>query len=66
MIINKKGQAFEFEGLKYVIGEKIITTAASDYDGLFGVITEIRDGADKETENERTHRPGGAFRVYYH
>lgn len=52
MILNIEGEAFEFEGKRYVIGTEIIGTDASDYNGLLGVITEIRDGADKETENE--------------
>ena len=52
MVIDKKGEAFEYEGRKYVIGEKVIATAASDYSGLIGVITEIRDGEDKDTDNE--------------
>lgn len=52
MIINKIGAGFEYEGKKYYIGQEVVGTSASEYDGLFGVITEIRTGADKDTENE--------------
>lgn len=52
MIINRFDAAFEYEGVTYKIGDPIIGTPESEYDGLFGTITEIRDGEDKETENE--------------
>lgn len=52
MILNKAGQTFEFDGKKYVIGAEIIGNEESEYAGLFGMITEIRDGEDKDTENE--------------
>lgn len=52
MIINRPGAKFEYEGVVYTIGEAIVGTAESEYNGLFGSITEIRDGVDKETENE--------------
>ena len=52
MILNKAGQTFEYEGKSYMVGAEIIGPDESEYEGLFGVITEIRDGADKETENE--------------
>ena len=52
MIINQPGAKFEHEGVTYTIGAPIIGTHASVYEGLFGRITEIRDGEDKETENE--------------
>lgn len=52
MILDRIGSAFYYDGKKYVIGEQIIGTDQSEYEGLFGVITEIRDGEDKETENE--------------
>ena len=41
-----------FAGVTYTVGGPIIGTDASEYHGLYGVITEIRDGDDKETENE--------------
>ena len=52
MILNITGQTFEYEGKKYEIGAEIIGTDKSEYEGLFGVITEIRDGEDKDSENE--------------
>ena len=52
MIINKSGATFEYEGLIYMIGAEIVGTPASEYQGLYGIITEIRDGSDKETDNE--------------
>ncbi len=52
MIINTIGAEFEYDGTKYVIGEPVIGTDESEYEGLQGIITEIRDGDDKDTDNE--------------
>ncbi len=52
MIINRIGAEFEYEGKTYVVGAPIVGTPESEYEGLYGTITEIRDGEDKETENE--------------
>ena len=52
MIINKNGEIFEYEGTMYRIGDQIVGNEQSEYRGLFGTITEIRDGKDQETENE--------------
>ncbi len=52
MIINRIGAEFEYEGVTYVIGASIVGTPESEYEGLYGSITEIRDGEDKDTENE--------------
>lgn len=52
MILNEHGKSFEYDGIIYTIGDVIIGTNASEYEGLAGTITEIRDGDDKETENE--------------
>ena len=52
MIINRAGAEFEYEGVIYKIGEPIVGTSESEYEGLYGRITEIRDGEDRETENE--------------
>ena len=52
MIINEQGAKYETEGKTFVIGEPIYVTDESDYKGLFGIVTEIRDGEDKETEND--------------
>lgn len=52
MILNENGKSFEYDGITYTIGDAVIGTNVSEYEGLVGVITEIRDGNDKETENE--------------
>lgn len=51
MILKNKGDVFEYEGVKYTVGEFIYANKNSDYEGLFGVIKEIRNGDDKDTEN---------------
>ena len=51
MIYNKQGEAFDYEGEKYQIGSLVMANAQSIYDGLIGIITEIRTDEDKETEN---------------
>ena len=52
MITKKPGAAVRYNGTTYTIGGEIVATEGSEYHGLFGIITEIRDGSDKETENE--------------
>lgn len=53
MVYNKPNETFEYEGKNYRIGDRVVATAVSDeYEGLIGHITEIRDGDDKDTENE--------------
>lgn len=52
MILNKPGEIFECEGRKLMVGDQIVANCESAYNGLFGTITEIRDGEDRETENE--------------
>lgn len=52
MMINRIGAEFEYEGTTYVIGAPVVGTPESEYEGLYGTIMEIRDGEDKETENE--------------
>lgn len=52
MIMNKRGEFFLYRGVIYRIGDRIIATEESEYAGLNGVILEIRDGADKDTEND--------------
>ena len=51
MIINQIDAQFQYEGVTYTIGGKVRANDASDYAGLYGTITEIRDGDDRETEN---------------
>ena len=52
MIKNRAGDVFEYGSQKYVIGDLVIGTDQSEYSGLFGYIKEIRDGEDKDTDNE--------------
>ena len=52
MILNRPGAEFEYEGVTYTIGGAVVGTAESEYEGLYGHITAIYDGEDKETENE--------------
>lgn len=52
MIINKQGAKYDADGKIFVVGEPIYVTDDSDYKGLFGIVTEIRDGKDKETDND--------------
>lgn len=52
MTINRIGASFVYKGVKYVVGEEVIGTDQSEYRNLIGNITEIRDGEDKETEND--------------
>lgn len=52
MIINCNGATFEHAGVTYTIGASVVGTDQSEYEGLTGYIYEVRDGADKETENE--------------
>ncbi len=52
MVIRKTGDTYKYEGMTYTIGERIYANGQSDWEGLFGVVTEIRTGSDKETENE--------------
>ena len=52
MIINRPGAEFLYEGITYKIGDRIIGTEESEYAGLVGSIYEIRDGEDKETDND--------------
>lgn len=53
MILSKSNETFEYEGKKYRIGDKVVATEVSgEYEGLIGYITEIRDGDDRDTENE--------------
>lgn len=52
MMKDKIGEKLVYENVEYTIGEPIIGTEKSEYQGLFGTITEIRTGEDLETENE--------------
>ena len=52
MIVNRPNQKYEHLGVTYAIGAAVMATEASEYRGLYGTITEIRDGSDRETEND--------------
>lgn len=52
MILNRIGATFSFDGVTYTIGDRIVGTDESEYEGLFGTILEIRTGEDKETDND--------------
>lgn len=52
MILYKTGETFNYKGKKYTIGAEVIGADASNYAGLLGTILEIRDGEDKNTNNE--------------
>ena len=51
MIKKQTGETFLYENTLYSIGDWIQCTEGSDYAGLNGVITEIRDGEDRESDN---------------
>lgn len=52
MIFNRNGAAFTYDGITYTIGDTVIATGESAYEGLFGTILEIRTGNDKSTDND--------------
>lgn len=52
MILRKKGDVFWYNDKKYVVGEKVIATSESEYEGMIGKIIGIYDGEDKETDND--------------
>lgn len=52
MKLTKRNKPFKYDGKTYYIGEEIVALNNSEYSGLFGRIVEIRDGADKVTDNK--------------
>ena len=52
MILNRNGATFTYDGITYTIGNRVIATDESAYEGLFGTILEIRTGNDKSTDND--------------
>ncbi len=52
MIINKRCDGFLYEEKIYRIGDRVVATDESEYEGLRGVITQICDGDDKDTDND--------------
>lgn len=52
MLLFSTGETFKFHDITYRIGDSILAVSGSEYEGLYGVIVQIRDGDDKDTENE--------------
>lgn len=52
MILNRTGATFTYDGITYSIGDRVVATSESAYEGLFGTILEIRTGNDKSTDND--------------
>lgn len=52
MIINRIGAKYHYNGITYTVGDQILANSGSEYEGLFGTITEIRSGDDRETDND--------------
>lgn len=52
MILTKPNEEWKDNGRRFYIGQRIVGTDRSEYEGLFGTILEIRDGEDRETENK--------------
>lgn len=52
MILNRNGATFTYDGNTYTVGDRVVATGESAYEGLFGTILEIRTGKDKSTDND--------------
>lgn len=52
MLLKNKGDAFVYDGTKFVIGERVIATSGSAYEGMIGRILQICEGNDKDTDND--------------
>lgn len=52
MILNKSGEQYIHNGITYKIGGEVFVVDEGPYEGLIGMITEIRDGEDKKTDND--------------
>ena len=52
MIFTRPGAGIVYNGVPYTVGMSVLANDQSDFQGLFGVITEIRTGDDQDTENE--------------
>ena len=50
MTKKQPGDTFQYENILYSIGGWMQCSEGSDYAGLSGVIVEIRDGEDRETD----------------
>lgn len=47
MIISNPGEVLQLYGTRYIIGDEIVATFGSEYEGLIGKIVEIRSYEDK-------------------
>ena len=54
MIINRNGAVVHEEGTPFTVGGMVFANHNSEYNGLFGTVFEIRNGDDRETENDTT------------
>ena len=52
MLYQKNGDQFAAEGKTFAVGGDVFANGNSAYMGLFGTVTEIRTGDDRETEND--------------
>lgn len=52
MIYDRIGAVCHYEGTEFRVGDMVVATSESPWEGLYGTITEIRDGDDRETEND--------------
>lgn len=52
MILNKQGEQYACNGNTYKIDGEVFVVDEGPYEGLIGTITEIRDGEDRETDND--------------
>lgn len=52
MLLQENGTRFCVDEKVFTVGGRVMANDASEYAGLFGTITEIRSGADRETEND--------------
>lgn len=52
MIYDRTGAVCRHEGAEFRVGDMVVATPESPWEGLCGTITEIRDGDDRETEND--------------
>lgn len=52
MIYDRIGAVCSHEGAEFRVGDTVVATSESPWDGLYGTITEIRDRDDRETEND--------------
>ena len=52
MIINRNGAVVYEEGTPFTVGGMVFANHNSEYSGLFGTVFEIRNGDDRETEDQ--------------